>query len=155
VNMGQVVRQSIESLAHQLTTKGHTLNVSVPAELPMIQGNPLRLRQMITNLVGNAIKYTPDHGQINIALWPEEDLVVFQVSDNGIGIPAEDQPYVFDKFFRSERAVNDFEGTGLGLSIVKGIVEQHSGRIWLESKENEGTKFTVVLPQNQSQSEPA
>jgi signal transduction histidine kinase/DNA-binding response OmpR family regulator len=153
VNMGQVVRQSIESLAHQLTTKGHTLNVSVPAELPMIQGNPLRLRQMITNLVGNAIKYTPDHGQINIALWPEEDLVVFQVSDNGIGIPAEDQPYVFDKFFRSERAVNDFEGTGLGLSIVKGIVEQHSGRIWLESKENEGTKFTVVLPQNQSQSE--
>jgi signal transduction histidine kinase len=79
--------------------------------------------------------------------------VFFQVADDGIGIPAEDQPFVFDKFFRSERAISDYEGTGLGLSIVKGIVEQHNGRIWLESKENEGTKFTVVLPQSQSQPE--
>jgi signal transduction histidine kinase len=71
---------------------------------------------------------------------------VLQITDSGIGIPKEDQPYVFDKFYRSQRAIEDYEGTGLGLSIVKSIVEQHNGRIWLESKEDEGTTFTVVLP---------
>jgi two-component system NtrC family sensor kinase len=153
VNMEHVLRQSVESLNHQMTTKGHTLNLKLAESLPLIQGNPLRLRQMVTNLVGNAIKYTPDKGTISVSLWSEEDLVFFQVADDGIGIPAEDQPFVFDKFFRSERAISDYEGTGLGLSIVKGIVEQHNGRIWLESKENEGTKFTVVLPQSQSEPE--
>ena len=72
-----------------------------------------------------------------------------------IGIPAEDQPYVFDKFYRSERVVGEFEGTGLGLAIVKGIVDQHAGRIWLESKEGGGTKFVVVLPIDRAASAPS
>jgi signal transduction histidine kinase len=124
--------------------------VEIQPGIPTIEGNPLRLRQMVTNLVGNAIKYTPSHGTIRVSVWIEEHMVFLRVADNGIGIPVEDQPYVFDKFYRTERAVNEFEGTGLGLSIVKSIVEQHNGRIWLESRENEGTTFTVVLPYDQS-----
>src|SRR5262249_13963380 len=94
----------------------------------------------------NAIKYTMSGGKIKISIQPEGPLVILRVSDSGVGIPKEDQPYVFDKFYRSENVTGDFEGTGLGLAIVKSIVDQHEGRIWLESKEGQGTTFTVVLP---------
>ncbi len=146
VNLVEVARQCIEQATHQLTLKGHTLNTDFAPDLPSIVGNPLRLRQMITNLLGNAIKYTLPAGQIKMSMRTDGPLVILQVSDTGVGIPIEDQPYVFDKFYRSERHVGEFEGTGLGLAIVKSIVDQHSGRIWLESKEGKGTTFTVVLP---------
>jgi two-component system NtrC family sensor kinase len=146
VAMERVVRKAVESLHHQNMQRQHTLTLDIAPELPPILGNPLRLQQMVANLVGNAIKYTPDRGKIKVSLWRDGDNIVLQVADNGIGIPAEDQPYVFDKFFRSERAASEYDGTGLGLSIVKGVVEQHRGRIWLESREGVGTTFTVVLP---------
>jgi signal transduction histidine kinase len=72
--------------------------------------------------------------------------VVFAVADSGIGIPAADQPYIFDKFFRAANARDNHEGTGLGLSIVKSIVDNHSGRIWVDSHPGQGTTFTVMLP---------
>ncbi|MCC7209866.1 MAG: response regulator [Anaerolineae bacterium] len=146
VSLPAITQQSLRDLNHHLNVKQHRLEWIAAPELPFVNGNPLRLRQMISNLVGNAIKYTPDSGQIAITMWSEQDLVFWRISDSGIGIPAEDQPYVFDKFYRTERAVNEYDGTGLGLSIVRSIVEQHHGRIWLESRENEGTIFTVVLP---------
>jgi signal transduction histidine kinase/DNA-binding response OmpR family regulator len=146
VNVAAIIRDAVDSLSHQLNTKRHHLDIKIAPDAPVIQGNGLRLRQVMMNLIGNAIKYTPDEGKVRINLQPDGDCVVLQVADSGIGIPMEDQPYIFDKFYRTNRAVKEFEGTGLGLAIVKGIVEQHQGRIWLESKENEGTTFTVVLP---------
>jgi signal transduction histidine kinase len=110
---------------------------------------------MAMNLLGNAIKYTPPGGHVGVSLRPENVVVILEVTDTGIGIPAEDQPYVFDKFYRSDRVVGEYEGTGLGLSIVKSIVDQHAGRIWLESKEGGGTKFVVVLPIDRATNAPS
>ncbi|MCE7949256.1 MAG: response regulator [Chloroflexi bacterium CFX4] len=154
VAMERIVRKAVDGLQHQKTQRGHTLTLDVAPSLPTLVGNPLRLQQMVANLVGNAIKYTPNSGNIKVSLWRDSDNIVFQVSDSGIGIPAEDQPYVFDKFFRSERAASEFDGTGLGLSIVKGVVDQHQGRIWLESREGIGTTFTVVLPLSPTNPDP-
>src|SRR5262249_11072193 len=146
LDLRQIANETIGSLSHQLDVKGHQLQIDYAEDLPQVLGNPLRLRQVVANLLGNAIKYTPEKGCVKLSLQPDGSLVVLQISDSGIGIPLEEQPYIFDKFYRTRRAIDEFEGTGLGLSIVKGIVEQHNGRIWLNSKENEGTTFTVVLP---------
>jgi two-component system NtrC family sensor kinase len=145
-NISQIARDAAQQIAPQIEAKGHTLSVEIPPDLPTVFGNPLRLRQVITNLLGNAVKYTPEHGHLRLTLRSEGPLVILQVADSGVGIPKEDQPYVFDKFYRSEKIAIEYEGTGLGLSIVKSIVDQHNGRIWLESKEGKGTTFTVVLP---------
>jgi two-component system NtrC family sensor kinase len=150
VRLEDVTQQALRDLDHHINVKGHRVEWTAAPDLPPLNGNPLRLRQMINNLVGNAIKYTPDGGLIDIGMWSEEDLIFWRVSDSGIGIPADDQPYIFDKFYRTERAVNEFDGTGLGLSIVQSIVDQHHGRIWLESREDEGTTFTVVLPRDET-----
>ena len=117
-----------------------------PDDLPGVLGNPVRLRQMISNLVGNAIKYTPAGGKIWVRGRTEADQVILEVADNGPGIPASDQPYIFDKFFRASNTPESTPGTGLGLAIVKSIVENHQGRIWFESGPGQGTVFTVVLP---------
>ncbi len=101
--------------------------------------------QMIV-LLDNAIKYTPAGGRIVVELTPESDFVLLIVADTGIGVLPEDQPYIFSKFYRASNVVGDTVGTGLGLSIVQSIVEQHGGRIWVDSQVNQGTTFTVMLP---------
>ncbi len=154
VAMDRIVQKAVDGLQHQIMQREHALILDVAPSLPTLVSNPLRLQQMVANLVGNAIKYTPNNGTIKVSLWRDSDNIVFQVSDTGIGIPVEDQPYVFDKFFRSERAASEFDGTGLGLSIVKGVVDQHRGRIWLESREGIGTTFTVVLPLSPTNPDP-
>jgi PAS domain S-box-containing protein len=155
VNLGGIVRESATALQQQIETKTQLLTVEIAPNIPTILGNPLRLRQMAMNLLGNAIKYTPPGGHVGVSLRPENAVVILEVTDTGIGIPAEDQPYVFDKFYRSDRVVGEYEGTGLGLSIVKSIVDQHAGRIWLESKEGGGTKFVVVLPIDRATNAPS
>jgi two-component system sensor histidine kinase VicK len=98
-------------------------------------------------LVGNAVKYTPDKGHIKVTGQLEENQIMITVEDDGIGIPKEDIPFIFDKFYRVERPETEgIVGSGLGLSMVKTIVEKHQGRIWAESVEGEGTTFTLVLP---------
>ena len=109
-------------------------------------GNPIRLRQMTTNLLSNAIKYTHDGGEVHISSHAEAGQIILQISDNGPGIPSSDQPYIFDKFYRGSNVPNDSSGSGLGLAIVKSIVENHLGRIWVDSTLDHGTTFTVVLP---------
>jgi signal transduction histidine kinase len=100
----------------------------------------------VANLLENAIKYTPSAGHIRIALESDGDFLVLRVTDTGIGIEQKDLPFIFDKFYRSDEAIDNYSGTGLGLSIVKGIVERHSGRIWVESQPGKGSTFTVMLP---------
>lgn len=151
VAMDLIVRYAIEGLRHQWESKHHDLRVIMPDALPPVPGNPLRLRQLVNNLLENAIKYTPDSGRIRLSLGTSSQFVLLTVSDSGIGIPPHDQPYVFDKFYRADDAIEQFSGTGLGLAIVKGIVDQHKGRIWLDSQPGQGSTFTVMLPAQASE----
>ncbi|MBC7226960.1 MAG: response regulator [Thermoflexales bacterium] len=123
--------------------------------LPLIRGNPHRLRRVMENLLSNAVKYNREGGWIAVSAEYREGYIVVRVADSGIGIPPEDLPHVFDRFYRVQRPeTEDIEGTGLGLSIVKSIVEKHGGRVWVESRPGEGTTFTLILPAMEQQ-EPA
>jgi len=103
--------------------------------------------RVLDNLVGNALKYTPDGGQVALSLHEEADRVLISVADSGIGIPAEDLPHVFDAFYRVRKASHKKQsGSGLGLSIVAAIVQQHGGEISAESEEGRGSIFTIELP---------
>ena len=145
-HMALVLRFVADNLRLRAEAKRQTLVVSLPEELPRVWANPPRLRQMLSNLIDNAIKYTPEGGKITVKAHTEDDLIIISVRDSGIGIPPTDQPYIFDKFYRAGNARQEYVGSGLGLSIVKSIVENHGGRIWLESHSGEGTTFTVMLP---------
>lgn len=141
-----LARYALDGLRSAAETKQQKVETVLSDDLPMVRGDPYRLRQMIANLLENAIKYTPANGEIVVAAVVEGDQVILRVSDSGPGIPAADQPYIFDKFFRASNVPDDTGGTGLGLSIVKSIVDSHQGRIWVDSQLGRGTTFTVVLP---------
>jgi hypothetical protein len=112
----------------------------------VVYGRREGLQSIISNLLSNAVKYTPRGGAVRTALTPEEDKVIFEVSDTGIGIPESEQKQLFSEFFRAHNAKKLNEvGTGLGLSIVKSTVEQHGGSIEVESREGKGTTFRVLL----------
>jgi two-component system NtrC family sensor kinase len=147
-SLAAVARYAVEAFKPQADAKQQTLVVSLPEGLPRVFANTLRLRQMVANLLDNAIKYTPPSGEVRISAMADGDQLILMVSDAGIGIAPADQPYIFDKFYRASNVRVGYAGTGLGLSIVKSIVEAHGGRIWLDSKLNQGTTFTVVLPKH-------
>ena len=132
----------LESLVHQ---KNLQVQQDLAPNLPALRANPIRIRQMIDNLVSNAIKYTPEGGTIHIQLQSEDHQIIFSVGDTGPGIPLEEQAHVFDKFYRGSNVVGT-RGTGLGLAIVKSIVDSYHGRVWVESVLNQGATFFVVLP---------
>ena len=122
------------------------LRVEVDAEL-FIYGDELRLRQMFLNLIANGIKYTPEGGALEIALLREGEMARIDVCDTGIGIPVEYQPFIFDRFYRVDKARNRMDGgSGLGLSIVRSIAEAHGGQISVQSTPGKGSTFTVLLP---------
>jgi signal transduction histidine kinase len=104
---------------------------------------------MLDNLVGNAIKYTPEGGEITIEMEMQEDQEILRITDNGPGVPPADQPHIFEKFYRASNVPKGVGGSGLGLAIVKSIVDSHQGRIWVESLLGQGSTFTVVLPLTQ------
>lgn len=145
VNLKEIVSRSIENLDYQMNEKMQAMDLSIPADIPVILGNPLHLQRMVTNLIENAIKFTPSLGKISVRCRSEASQLIFEVADNGPGIPLADQPHIFEKFYRGSNLSANTPGTGLGLSIVQAIVEKHHGRIWLESSPD-GTAFTVILP---------
>jgi len=97
-------------------------------------------------MLDNMIKYTPKGGDLTIQCKLDDRKLMIMFIDSGVGIPAADIPFIFDKFYRASNAHNETPGTGLGLAIVKSIVENHQGRIWAESKLGKGTTFTILLP---------
>ena len=140
--------RSVEDTRLAAKEKGVTINVEAPEEFKDIVGAPRQLRQVLTNLLNNAIKFSPPGSTVTLRSWETDDELLVEVRDEGIGIPPEDQASIFEDFFRA-RNVGDVGGSGLGLSIAKKIVDAHQGRILLESPYEEGksgTKFTVVLP---------
>ena len=145
VHLKKVIQQAVDNLEYQSSEKMQDVILSIPDDLPVILGNPLHIQQMAANLIENAIKFTPLAGKITIRCIADAGQIILEVEDNGPGIPLEDQPHVFEKFYRGSNLADATNGTGLGLSIVKSIVEKHRGRIWLESSP-QGTTFTVILP---------
>ena len=112
-----------------------------------VRGDETQLASMFTNLVDNAVKYTPPGGRVEVTGGTEGDEVVISIADTGIGIPDRNLPRIFERFYRVDKARSKATGgTGLGLSIVKHIVENHGGRVTVESVPGEGTTFTVRLP---------
>jgi two-component system NtrC family sensor kinase len=150
VHVPPIIHEVVDGFQKRIREKDHNITLEVPDDLPVVIGNPIRLRQMISNLIVNAIKYTPDHGLISIRSRAEDGQIIFQIQDNGPGIPPADQPFVFDKFYRGSNIPYDSPGSGLGLAIVQSIVQSHQGRIWLDSTPGQGTTFTVVLPTSEN-----
>ena len=146
VQLANLITESVEGIQNQAEEREQTLKVSIAKNLPGINGSPTQLRQLMQNLLNNAIKYAPVGGKINLSVDQEGGQVILRVKDNGPGIPQADQKKIFDKFYRSKNVVNDYPGTGLGLAITKSIVDNHEGRIWVDSTVGEGSTFTVVLP---------
>ena len=148
VPLSQVVEDSVENVSSQAKEKKIRLKAEVPKTLPKVRASSARLKQVITNLLVNAIKFTPEKGEIKLRVTERGNEVQVEVLDTGDGITAEEAPHIFDDFYRS----SDLEkaGTGLGLSIAKRIVEAHGGKIWVESpnpedKSARGSKFTFTL----------
>ena len=147
ISLREVVKRSLDDLRNSAKEKGVKLKVELPETLPKIRGSSPRLQQVITNLVDNAVNYTPE-GVVTIRVREVGKNMQVEVMDTGIGIPPKDLPRVFDDFFRASNV--DKKGTGLGLSIVKRIVEAHRGKIWVESpcpESNTGSKVTFTLPE--------
>jgi signal transduction histidine kinase len=144
VDMVMLLREEAQLYSQQ--SPKHQLAVEAgPKPLP-VMGNPDRLRQVIGNLISNAIKYSPQGGIVEISAQAENGSVRVEVRDEGMGIPANQQPQIFTKFFRGDAAASGITGTGLGLAVSRDIVESHGGRIGFTSAEGEGTTFFVELP---------
>jgi signal transduction histidine kinase len=148
VRLGEVVERTLSLIRPLAEKKGHTLKVTVPDGLPAVGGDEGRLVQVLTNLLDNAVKYTPPRGTITIgAQVAAADMVDLSVSDTGPGIPEADRPRVFERFYRVDKARSrELGGTGLGLAIVKHIVEGHGGHVWVEGNRPTGSRFVVRLP---------
>lgn len=146
VQLEGILRYTLDMLHGQIEAKQLNVHFDVAPGLPALRANPIRLRQVLDNVIGNAIKYSYPQGEIRISIHAEGEQVILQVTDQGPGIPAADQPHIFDKFYRASNIESDVEGSGLGLAIVKNIVENHQGRIWVESMVGKGSSFFIVLP---------
>jgi len=141
------ISKSLASIAAKADEKSITVSSDVAESVDRIIGNEFSLTEMITNLLFNAVKYTPGGKSIGLEAKSSGDRVEIKISDTGMGIPADEVGSVFDEFFRASNAKkSEKDGTGLGLSIVKQIIERHGGEISVQSKEGEGTTFTVTLP---------
>jgi PAS domain S-box-containing protein len=147
-----LVSAALEELSPLAATKSLRLASKLPADLPAIFADAARLQQVLANLLGNAIKFTPEGGTITVHAEPCGDAVRFFVADTGSGIAQEDLTFIFDRFWQAQRTAR--LGTGLGLFIVRGIVEAHGGKVWVESKAGVGTTFFFTLPVAQPVDEP-
>lgn len=145
VQLRRLVREAVEMA--QRRTEAHWFVVDLPSELPRVWADPRRIRQVLNNLLENAIKYSPDGGQITVRCEVEGANVVVSITDQGQGIPPEYLERVFDRFFQVNGAdTRRMGGSGLGLAIAKGIVQAHDGAIWAEAAPGQGSVFRFTLP---------
>ncbi len=143
-----ILERVTSALQLQANQKNIALNVEIPKDMPhALEADGALLHQAIYNLVENAIKYTPEGGNVNIRVQSEPEHIVFEVRDSGIGIPADDMPHLFEKFYRGkQREARAQHGTGLGLAIVHSIAESHGGSVRVESEVGKGSTFFLKVP---------
>jgi two-component system phosphate regulon sensor histidine kinase PhoR len=146
VDLGALARASTERLTLFAERQGVALLTDVPADLPRVRGDAARLEQVLVNLLHNAVKFSPDGGDVTIRVRVDGDDVVTSVEDHGIGIQKSAQPRIFERFYKVDRARVRGGGTGLGLSIARHVVEAHGGRIWVVSEEGVGSTFSFAIP---------
>jgi two-component system phosphate regulon sensor histidine kinase PhoR len=146
VDLAPIIAAAAERLRPRAERQGLTLAVDLPSELPTARADPVRIHQVVTNLVHNAVKFTPAGGRVTVTGEQRDSEVEVHVVDTGIGIPSEALPRLFERFYKVDKA-RAGGGTGLGLAIVKHLVQSHGGRIWVESAgEGQGAKFTFAVP---------
>ena len=146
VDVAAVIEKVLLNLTPLAQKKNIQLRKDIGDELPTLQADEGKIESVVTNLVNNAIKFTPEHGDVAICVEVANGEMVVRVSDTGMGIPKEALSKIFDRFYRVNRPGKQIQGTGLGLSIVNKIVTMHNGRIEVESEMDQGTTFTVFLP---------
>ncbi len=147
LRLGEVLEQTVGLLRPRAESQNVSLRLNLPSEVPLVQADPRSMEELFTNLVSNAVNYSPGGGEVNVSVVSRGDYLEVMVSDTGVGIEPEELPKIFDKFYRVKHPkTRQVIGTGLGLAIVKGIVESHRGSIEVESQPGVGTTFRVLLP---------
>ncbi len=147
VNMWMVVSEVSESGRSQADLKHQNYVVNLPPQSVLVSGSEIQLTQALTNLVGNAVKYTPDEGRVEVRSWVENGRFRFEVEDSGFGIPQDRQNALFQRFYRAQApGTEDIPGTGLGLSLVKAVIERHGGAVYFTSTPGVGSTFGCWLP---------
>ena len=137
-----------ERLAERFRTqsKKHKITTHFPENCPVLLADENRISQVISNLISNAIKYSPNGGEIHISGQLRPEQVIVCISDEGPGIDAHDLPHIFDRFYRSTNAVKQTKGAGLGLYLARAIIEAHGGRIWADPEPDSGARICFSLP---------
>jgi len=149
IDMGGVARAALEAVRARAEERGLQLSLDAPSTegMPLVEADPHRIRQVLCNLLNNALDFTPRGGQVAIVVQPDSQWVRVEVRDTGRGIAPEHLPFVFERFYRADKSrARATGGAGLGLSIVKQLVEAHGGRVWAESAVGAGSVFSFVLP---------
>ncbi len=148
VDPARVLRGVVEDMAPVAASHKQSLALDLPAPPPMVWADEGRLRQVVLNLLGNAIKFTGEGGQITVSAGRKDRTVVVEVKDTGPGIAAAEQEHIFEPYYRLKRGAQRLSGLGLGLALCKMLVELHGGRIWVKSQRGKGSTFSFSMPLN-------
>jgi signal transduction histidine kinase len=148
IDFCELVKTAMEHINPLVEQRHHQLETQIWLDdVPSVTINPVLIRESMENLIGNAIKYTPEGGRIVVRAYVQEGAVHFNVEDNGIGIPKDHLPRIFETFYRAKQPGSEgIEGRGLGLSLVKTIIERHGGEVWVESEQGSGSRFGFWIP---------
>jgi signal transduction histidine kinase len=151
VPVHDIVERVVGSMQLQATQKQIQMTTEIaPNTIPLVEADQALLQQALHNLVENAIKYTEPGGKVSVRVRPDQDRLLFEVSDTGVGVAPVDLPRLFEKFYRGgQRETKKHQGIGLGLAIVKSIAERHKGQVWVESQLGKGSTFYFAVPFNQ------
>jgi signal transduction histidine kinase len=149
-----IIEEAMRDLSPLAESKGHSIEIKLPEDLPPIAADRQKLGLILVNLLSNAIKFTPEGGRITVEAKSNEPEIWVSVRDTGIGIPPEEHEMIFERFYQVEDSLTRKQGgIGLGLAIAKGIVELCGGRIWVESKVGRGSTFTFTILQQEDTDE--
>ncbi len=151
VAIGQVIHNVVALFYPKALKEKQSLTLEVPDSLPLVKADSQRIERALLTLVANASKFTPKGGKIKVSAWQDNNTLVVQVSDTGIGIPPAEQERIFQPYYQIKQGGGKLTGSGLGLAIAKSIVELHGGNIWLKSAVGQGSSFFFSLPLSSSQ----
>jgi signal transduction histidine kinase len=147
LRLTDIIEETVAFMQPKAKERGVTLALELPPNMPLVLAHPRSMEEVFTNLISNAIKYSPNGGTVSVSAIPCGEYLEVRVSDTGIGIAPEEIPKIFDKFYRVKHPqTRQVIGTGLGLSIVKEIIAAHRGSVDVESESGIGTTFKVLLP---------